>query len=314
MASKHTLLKVVQNTLAAVIIVGFGYYLWTHQEAFSSALQLDLGALVVLAGLVLAAWTVNATQNLLLYRAAGIELGFGEIWLLSAASAFGNYLPMRMGTVLRAHYLKAVHGLGYARFGAIFGVRTLLLVLSTALTGLVGTAGIYLSGGTLSLELLALFGGLFVVTALGWWVPLPSRWQTGSKRLSRALKEFTNGYRELKSKPGSSLAVLLLLVLQQVLVALRLAWIASVLHAAMAPFAALSMAPLAVLASYAQITPGALGIREAMLGYATFALDQSFAVGAYLGTVDRGVNLAVVAVVGGGCFLGVWMRVRKAPN
>ena len=74
----------------------------------------------------------------------------------------------------------------------------------------------------------------------------------------------------------------------------------------------LLLAPLAALANFAALTPGALGLREAVMGYAMHAVGESFSSGIYLGTMDRAVLLALVTLTGGPSFLWVWSRVRQA--
>ena len=127
-----------------------------------------------------------AALSLLAVTIYGTDLGAGEskfflkymlasqsavmwmsaLFVLATATGFGNYLPARIGTIARAHYLKSVHGLRYARFGSIQGIRTVQMVVATGLTGIAGTLGVAASGGRLSLELLAVFAVLCCLPVL----------------------------------------------------------------------------------------------------------------------------------------------------
>ena len=76
----------------------------------------------------------------------------------------------------------------------------------------------------------------------------------------------------------------------------------------------LLMAPVAALASYAALTPGALGLREGAMGAATYAVGATFSSGAIMGTLDRTVLLGVITLAGGFSFLHIWRRIRRAES
>ena len=214
------LLRWAHDLLAILVLLGFVAFLWERRAHLASLLETSVLQLCALAATVVLTWVVVAAQSFLLYRASGVAVGFGECVVLAVGGAFGNYLPMRLGTVVRARYLKVVHGLRYARFGSIFGVRTLLTVAATGALGLIGTVGVALGGGRLSPELLVVFGLLVLVPWLAWRAPLPSR-SGDAGRARRTLNDLVDGARTLRQQPATNLLVLALIVLQQVTFALR---------------------------------------------------------------------------------------------
>jgi uncharacterized membrane protein YbhN (UPF0104 family) len=310
-ASPPRLLRLAHDLLAVLVPLGFVVFLWERREHFASVLDISALHVAVLCAIVALTWVVVAAQNFLLYRASGVPVGFWECVVLTVGSAFGNYLPMRLGTVVRAHYLKAVHGLRYARFGSVFGVRTILTVAATGVLGLVGTIGIGLGGGRLSLDLALVFGALIVLPVVAWMMPLPaSRGDVG--RVRRALGDLAEGARALRRQPGPSLGVLGLILVQQATLAMRFG-VASIATGTEPPLALLLLlAPLAVLSSYLSVTPGGLGVREVVMGYVTFATGSSFASGVYVGAVDRAILLAMVGLFGGISFVVMWWKSREA--
>jgi uncharacterized membrane protein YbhN (UPF0104 family) len=312
-AGWHRRLAWLPDLVAVVVVLGFLALLWARREHFVSVLEVSLREIAILCGVVALTWVVVAAQNYLLYRASGIQVGFWECVMLMAGSGFGNYLPMRLGTVVRAQYLKSVHGFRYARFGSAFGVRTVLLVGATGILGLVGVIGIGLTGGRWSVELLLVFASLLVVPLIAWVTPLPGA-ARGVGRVRRVLGDFAEGIRALRQRPWTSLAVLVLIVLQQVTLAARFA-VAAAGTGSDPPLAVLLLlAPLAALTAYLSVTPGGLGVREAVMGYATFAAGASFSSGLYVGTVDRAIQLAMVAALGGASFAFMWWRSRRVVS
>jgi len=133
-----------------------------------------------------------------------------------------------------------------------------------------------------------------------------------SGRIRKLLQDFFDGIATLRSRPKTSILVLLAIVLQNVLIGLRFFIAAKMIGAEMSVSLLLLLAPLANLTGFVAITPGGVGIRETLMGYVTYAIGDSFSYGAFVGTVDRALLLAVVSVVGGACFLLVWRRVKRA--
>ena len=302
-----------QNVIALVIVGGFGYYLWHHRAEFTPVLRFAPADVALIALLVFLTWLFTSVQGYLLNRAAGLQMSFVENFLLTMAAAFGNYLPGRVGTLVRAHYLKSVHGLRFARYGSILSIRTVLTIIAAGITGLVGTIWLGLSGGRFSLELVLIFGALVAFPGLAYlWRP---RRSTGDEqrlgRLERIWRDFEDGFHELRQRPSTSLGVLLFLLLQYAAVGACFV-VASKIASTLLPLAlATLLAPLAALISYTSITPGGLGLREAVMGYATYAAGTNFAQGIFIGTVDRGVLLLMITIVGGPCFLWLWRRVQN---
>jgi uncharacterized membrane protein YbhN (UPF0104 family) len=238
-------------------------------------------------------------------------VGFWECLLLAVATAFGNYLPARLGTLIRAHYLKSRHGLRYARLVGVTGARTVLMVMATGLAGMAGTLGIALSGGPLSMELLLVFFALCVIPVVTWfWRP---RAREGKmSRIQRMLQDFAEGFALLRTRPAMSVGVMVMVVGQYASLAGRFYVAARATGSEPTLALLLLMAPMAALTGFVAITPGGLGLREAVMGYASYATGAPFSNGLFVGTVDRAVLLGMVTVFGSASFIAVWIRIRRS--
>jgi len=304
----------VHNLAGTVILGGFAVYLWNHRAEFAGVPEVSFAWLALLVSIILTTLVFNALQMWLLLRASDLSIGFGESFALSCAAGFGNYMPMRAGTLIRAHYLKSVHGLRYARFASIVGIRTLITIVATGAIGLFGIIAVAASGGRLSWVLLICFCFMLSLPAVAWVVRVP-KVRAGAGRLRRIAVDFFQGADLLREQPKTAAAVLIAVLLQQFSLVARFYVAATATGHSPPPFALLLLlSAVASFASYAALTPGALGIREAAMGGATYAVGGSFSRGILLGTVDRAVFMAVTAVVGGACFLYVWYRVKDAAR
>ncbi len=302
--------KWAQQLLGALMLLAFCRYLWLHRGEFRELLDVSGLELSLLVGLIVLSQVLNTAQSWVLLRAAGVSPSFAETFLVNCASNFGNYLPMRAGSLVRAHFLKEVYGLSYARFGSMFGVRSIITLFGTGLFGVIGTLAVAWTGHRLSIALLAGFTLMLAAAAVAWALPAPAS-PRGLGVVGRILGDVLEGARELRGHPAAGSSVLLLTLVQQVLLAGRF-YVATRGSSVEAPVALLFLlSPVATLATFVAWTPGALGFREAAMGGVTYAVGTAFSSGILLGTVDRTMLLLVVAVLGLPSFILVWARLRR---
>lgn len=299
----------VENALGFVIVVATGWALWRRRAAFSELLDASWSDVAAMGALILAGFVLSAAQSWVLFRAERASIGFRENLVVVMCSNFANYLPMRVGTVLRGRYMKQVHGLRYARFGSVFGIRTVLLVCACGLLGTVGTVGLWLFEGRIAWLLLALFIGMALVSIAALLFHLP-RLEANGRRLPRIWNDFVDGFATARAEPRVSLAVLALILLQQLTLGLRLSIGFSAFQAQPSPWLLLLLAPLVMVVSFVAFTPGGLGIREAAIGYVTLATGYEFNLGLFAGSLDRAVVLVLTAVLGPPSFFHIWKRLR----
>jgi hypothetical protein len=76
---------------------------------------------------------LTAVQALL--NAQGVPIGWIENLAVQTMAVLGNYLPMRVGTILRFQYFKTVHGIAYTSFAGMMSMRALFLIFVTSLLG-----------------------------------------------------------------------------------------------------------------------------------------------------------------------------------
>ena len=300
----------LKNAIGTAILLGFGRYLWLRRHQLAEALELSWIDLTLLAVLTLGSWSAMASQNALLYRAAGIPLRYGESWLITAATGFGNYLPMRLGTLIRAHYLQRVHGLSYVRFGSIVVVRGVLFALATGACGMVATFWVARGDGRFSAGLAAIFAAM-ILGSIGLSMLSPSGASRLPARLRRLVEELSFGVAELRRSPRIALAVGALVLVHYFLLGARFLLASRAIGAGMPLSVLLLLATVGGVSGFVAITPGALGVREAVMGFATLAVGAAFAPGIYVGSLDRAVLLGLTATVGLASFLVIWRRLRR---
>jgi uncharacterized membrane protein YbhN (UPF0104 family) len=250
---------------------------------------------------------LSTAQTWVLFRAEGAAIGFRENLVVAICANFANYLPMRAGTVLRGRYMKHIHGLRYARFGSVFGIRTVLLVSACGILGAVASLGLWLFEDRPAWLLLIVFLGMSIGSVIALLMRLP-RIEGDDGRLPRIWNDFVDGFATARAQPRLSLVVLTLMLMQQMTLALRLLISFDAFQAHPSPWLLLLLAPLVMLISFVAITPGALGLREATIGYVAFATGYDFDLGLFAGSLDRAVMLVFTLAFGAPSFIYIWRR------
>ena len=303
----------LKQLLGLAVIAWLGYYLYTRRETLLAVVDADPWQLAAIGVLVLVTWALMSLQATVLLRSIGTPVGYGEHLALQLASNIVNYLPLRMGPVLRIHYLKSLHGLHIAHFGSLVGVRAILLVLACGLTGLTAEVLGGLGGEERSLELLFIFSGLIAAALGAFFLPLP-RFAARSGRLVKLWREIADGVALARARPRRLLLVLVLIELQLLAVAARLSITFESVSFTASPALSIKVAALAALVNLLAFTMGSLGLREAVIGYATAASGHDFSTGVFAGVVDRAMLLGLTYPLGLICLAYVTARLRRGSS
>lgn len=289
------------------MIVWLAYYLVRHSDQLRSLYDASWTRLAATGLAVALTWVLMSAQGYLLLRGLGVRIGFFEHTALQFASILVNYLPIRLGPVLRIHYLRKVHAVPLADFGSLLMVRAVLLMAACGVLGLVGSVLLTFEGRRPDLELWLLFAGLIVGTLVLGLLPLRRLFVEGFS-LPGPLVKLIDGIDRLRTNPRLIAALIGLLLAQLGVVALRLHWTYGAVQLEASVATVITVAAVAALVNLLALTMGSLGVREAAIGWATAAVGFDFSQGVFAGLVDRAVLIVLAYVLGG---LGLlWVRSR----
>jgi len=310
----HSIIKTsIRNCISIVIIAGLVYYLWTHWHVFSATLDASWQHMIGLVLCIFLTWILNNCQVLLLLRKMGVKVGFWENMLALIAMILGNYLPMRMGSILRMRYFNKVHGFQYAKFGSIIGVRTLILVVSTGILGCIGMIGLKLYGLPFNVTLLGLFISMVFMSLVVCLILVRSI-EKPKNIIIKVLSDLLSGFETLQTHPALLWQIMGLVLMQFAVLALRLHISFDAIQVELSPWVYLILAPMTTLISFLSLTPGNLGLREWAIGIISFASGIDFSSGIFAGTLDRAILMACTFVFGSGSLAYVWFRTENAVS
>jgi len=292
-----------------VILAGLIWYLAHHWRQVEGLPRFGWAPLlwIYLVSLAGVLSTTLAVQRLL--AGLGTKTAFWDMLLLQNAATLLNYLPMKAGTVFRANYLRRRYGFSYTRFGLFFLCMALLMTLGASALGLAMLLLGHDLAGRPAQVLAAVFLASLVASATLLLVPLPA--PRGPGRLSTIVRNLLTARVDLFRKRRTLAECTALLAFNFVLSAIRLGIIFQAMGVPPRPTTMLILGSLAYITMFVSLTPGALGLRELVLGAGAAALGVPPGADVLAGMIDRGIALAWSFAIGGPCALWLW---RKYPQ
>jgi uncharacterized membrane protein YbhN (UPF0104 family) len=254
-----------------LILACLGLWIWLHRDEVASIELAWPAALMLCAAAQLASILIVGPLFYVMINKLRRCIGLAECVALSILTNAVNMLvPLQGGAGVRALYLKQRHGFHYSSFLAtLYGYNVLRVLVCTlggtaALVWMVvgehrdGLAPI-LTGALICLAVSTAACCLPRVPARGWW-------------LTDRLAAFTQGWHTLRARPQ-------FLLLLTTLVALQLAaevatfWTAcAAIGVRLSPVEAMAIGTLGTLVTVLGLTPGGLGLFEAMSAFVSSAL------------------------------------------
>lgn len=302
--------NVVLPIVFVTVMVGL---VWNRREQLRPIVEEPTLDLAIIAALVVVGHFLNSSEFWLLYRAQGARLGVFENWMVFTSGLLGNLIPGQVGTIYKFRYMKAVHGLAYARSGSSYMVNLVLTFASTSIVGLTGVIVVAARGGELATTMLVVFVVVAAGTVAAVTIPLPrARWLRGAP--ARAWQGFSAGWAELWARPATGLAALVIDIVRSLLTAWRFQLAFSLLGIEQSFWYFAVIAAVAAVAGVVSITPGGLGVREALITAAAVGMGTPIADGLLAATVDRSVMLASAVVLGAIGFAVTYPRLRAAAT
>lgn len=248
----------------------------------------------------------NARVGQVVLRALNVRISLWEMTLLQNAARLLNHVPMKFGTVLRANYLNRRYGLSYTGFVTMFVYITVLMIAAAAIIGLAGLIVGYGLGGHENQVLAGVFvvmlaGSLFLV-----FVPLPV--PGGSGKVVSIIRKLLAGRRTISLNIRLIMLCVAHLTVTFVLLACRIGIIYRGMGQDVHVLGYLILGVLGYCSSVVSFTPGALGVRELIMGCVAVVLGIPFEVGILAAMFERAIMLSWTFVVGGGCVVWLWHK------
>jgi uncharacterized protein (TIRG00374 family) len=295
-------MRKVKNTVFLVILILTVVYFYSHADSLKLILLIKPADVLVLFLLAFLSFYVLSLQFYYVMKIFHIELPFAEFFGLTICNTmFNYYLPARGGMVVRALYLKKRYRFQYAHYVSFMAGTMLISFNVTALFGLVLSAILHASGYDSQRQLVLIFAGLLLFTALATLIVLALiRKDIGltHKRFFRILDDIRSGLEYFRNNRQLILNFTLVHLCFIFTMAARLYWCFKSLGLNVDIFQILTVRAMANFSMVISLTPGNLGIREGIIGYFTHLLGVPLSDALTAAAVDRFVGVITVFALG----------------
>lgn len=296
--------------IVALFVGLCAYHFYTHREDFAFLANVSLPDLAAAGLCIGAAIFAGMYQLKPFFDHYGLPIGFLELLALTTTSSLGNLLlPMRGGTAALAFYLKKVHGMSFTDFSLTYAGTGILTVLTNSAFALIGLAVLFLKDGFFHLAISVIVVGLFGVCLVV--IVFPPRIGSTRGGIWGLVGAAFNGWhalsrdRALFAKASTALIVVLLCITGS------FAFLYRALGLPLSFFAVLVTLGVGNIATLVPVTPGSLGIFDAVTIQIPliFGLDVARAIAATVLYRTLFLLWALILGIPGFCYLT--LRVRR---
>lgn len=286
---KSAALRWLAPVVTGAALVLLCAYLWRHRGWISDSYAADPAAFTAVAALAAAGLGLRALANRLHFAGIGVKLRLSDWFRLVTVTAFTNYLPFSAGLFAKAVFLKRVHDVAIRKF-SVGQATLLLLVLST--NGMVGL-GILLVRFPDSL--FGVVGAGFAAMVLsGALLLLPEAWLQRFSPRWLPLAENVRG-----DARGGWLGVVATQLLMLLASSFSLLLCFGMGSSDVGLLACLLFTAAAVITRFVTVVPGALGVREFLIGGLAVLTGFELRDAVVAATLARAAEIVVVFALGG---------------
>lgn len=227
-----------------------------------------------------------------------IRLAFVDWYgLLMVTNLISLVVPARGDLAVSAIYLRKKYNLPYTHFISMLYGATILLAICLSITSSLCLAILALEGSTIDVRILVIVAAFGLLSFfLGW---IPANLLKGNRWVMKRLRTALDGWNHLRA---DRVTLGRLAFLTQAGIALVALWMYATYRALGFEISILSAAIAGVMVQmsfFISITPGNLGVREALIGFTSQVLGLGFAEGVAVTLLQRAVSILVFACLGG---------------
>lgn len=289
--------------ITLVLLGVFAWYAATNQDIFAALGAVAVGWLVLIAAFRVLMILSNGLFTKITVEAFTGKITTRESFYVSILTAVGNFFgPLFGGLSIRAVYLKKIHHLPYSKFTATLVGYYLLMFIGNSLLALVGL--LLLEDTHQTLYLTGIFGAWLLLFIGFAFVRLPQKNKLDFMQRNRVLRfmhkvlyDIDAGWRVLLADKRLMAQAALLAVFNLAMVVLITLVEFWALNISITLPALLLYSALVQVSILLSITPGAVGVREALLLVVATTLGVTGQEILQVAIIDRGVQFIIIALL-----------------
>lgn len=289
--------RIFQISLLIILIVWFIVYFYQNIDDFRQLKIVNPLYIFPLIALFILSVVGNGLILKYFLEPFTIKLKFKEWFGLSVITSMGNYLtPFRGGAVARAIYLKKVYQFSFAHFLSTLAGIYIIIFLVYSFVGLLTMFFLYQSLGIFNVLIFFVFLAIFL-SLLGIVIFLPKIKETKHHFLNLFINVI-NGWHLIKSDKKVVGIIGLISLINVGIMVLMMFLEFRVFGIEISLLRVLFLSIVSTLGLFISITPGALGIKEAIVAFTAIVINIPVHQVLTVSILDRVVGLLVIFILG----------------
>lgn len=289
--------KLIALTILAVSLLWLVIYLAGHITEFKIIFHISPNMVVLLSILVVLGSVLLGLFTKVLMQHFQIPLRFKEWFGLSMVTAFWNYLmPFRGGAGVRAIYLKKAHNFAITSFLGTMAALYFIHFLVNSIVGLICVLLIYAQYHYMNVPIASFFLIVFVgvMFFIGFSPQLPQFRNPVLKKIS----EVTNGWYQIRRSAKLIIKLIVVTILNAAVGLFTVYFAFKAYGIDLSLPKSLLVSTLFAFSTLVNLTPGSLGIAEAIMVFSAQIFNITPAQSLVAAGLIRLTNLCVVFILG----------------
>lgn len=295
--SSSKLKKYLSFILAIVIIAWAAVYVNRHFDEVRDALSISVGSFVILLSLVLIEILLNGYSVYIILRSFGIKLSFNEWFGLSSVTTMTNFLlPFRGGMGIRAVYLKSKFDFPLTSFLSTVAATNIIHLLVRSLIGMASLALLFFYYHIFNVPIFILFAAVSIslLSIMFLSAKLPKFKQKYLAKMNTVL----DGLQIINRNHMLLLRLTVLFLLFSFVAILIIYFSFKALSIDLTVLQSCVISCLNSFATLLSITPGAIGLSEAIIVFSSKLFGVILVQGILAAALRRSIILLAVFTLG----------------
>jgi uncharacterized protein (TIRG00374 family) len=289
--------KIISTLLLLIILAFFVHYIKNHLADFKQIALVNPLWLLPLIALFLINYYFIGLQTNVLIEPLGVRLKRIEAYMLSIITGFYNLItPAKGGMIVRAAYLKKKHGFPYVNFLASLAGMYVITFFIASLLGLLSLFLIHQTTKSFNLIILLVFLGIFF--PLLFLILFSPKFPESKNKLLNKFIKVANGWNLIR-QDRKVVSICILVTLMGLLIG-SISTIISyhVFGITLGFIPALFLCCIGSLGLLIQLTPGNLGVGEAIAVFSAIIIGITPAQSIPVAILGRIVQMLVLLILG----------------
>ena len=283
--------RIIKAFVEIIIIFGLVYYLYENKESFNSLSVLKVYDIFLILILIFVANILRSAQLFCFAFSLGQKISFIQAFTITVGGTLLNYLPMNAGIFFKAKFLKKLN-VSYTNFASLNSVDLIATFISSPIIALISLNMLKMS---ITINHVYLYVPLITMLLLSIALSFfPSK--LIDKYDNKIYKTIINYFNSLKKIINNKMVIAFIcfsVIVRLFITSFIILKCFTILGVSMSFSGSNFIATSTSILTIINITPGGIGVREAIIGAMSTTIGTNFEIGVLVSVIMRICSLII---------------------